>query len=86
MVPNVTWLVYSKQENGGYCLPCVLFVPSGHQNSNPGVLVNRPLKSFSKGLELFRKHVDKEHHKIAVLKADELKKTNNDQSPTKYSK
>ena len=22
---NFPWLVYSKQENGGFCLPCVLF-------------------------------------------------------------
>ena len=80
------WLVYSKQENGGYSLPCVLFVSSGYQNSNPGVLVNRPLKSFSKSLELFRKHVDKEYHKMAVVKADELKKTMTNQQPSIESK
>ena len=34
------WLVYSRQENGGYSLPCVLFALSGYQNSNPGVLYN----------------------------------------------
>ena len=40
-------LCNSKQENGGYSLPCVFFALSGYQNSNPGV---RPLKSFSKAL------------------------------------
>ena len=80
------WLVYSKQENGGYSLPCVLFAVSGYQNSNPGVLANRPLKSFSKALELFRKHVDKEYHKMAVVKADELKKTMTKQQPSIESK
>ena len=80
------WLVYSKQENGGYCLPYVLFASSGQQNSNPGVLVNRPHKSFNKALELFRKHVDKEHHKIAVVKADEFKKTMTNQQPNIQSR
>ena len=56
--------------------PWLVYIAStGYQNSNPGVLVNRPLKSFSKALELFSNHVDKEHHKIAVVKADYFKKT-----------
>ena len=37
------WLVYSKQENGGFCLPCVLFSTCGYRSSDPGVLVNCPL-------------------------------------------
>ena len=31
------WLVYSKQENGGYCLPCVLFASCGYHGSDPGL-------------------------------------------------
>ena len=80
------WLVYSKQENGGYCLPCVLFAPTGYRGSNPGVLVNRPLTTFSKALELLRKHADKEHHKTAVVRADEFKKTMSGQQPSIMSR
>jgi hypothetical protein len=63
------WLVYSKLENGGYCLPCVLFCTSGYHSSNPGVLVSRPLTSFNKALELLRKHADKSYHKDAILRS-----------------
>ena len=76
------WLVYSKQKNGGYCLPCVVFASTGYQGSNPGVLVSRPLTAFNKALELLRKHADKEHHKVAVVRADEFKKTMTNQQPT----
>ena len=76
------WLVYSKQENGGYCLPCVLFASTGYQGSNPGVLVSRPLTAFNKALELLCKHADKEHHKAAVVRADQFKKIMTNQQPT----
>ena len=33
------WLCYSKQENGGVCLPCVLFASGGYHGSDPGILV-----------------------------------------------
>ena len=69
------WLVYSKQENDGYCLPCALFATSGYHGSSPGVLVSRPLTVFNKALEMLRKHADKDHHKLAIVRADEFKKT-----------
>ena len=72
----------APNKNGGYFLPCILFASSGCQNSNPGVLVNHPLKSLSKALELFCKHVDKEHHKMEVVKADDFKKTMTNQQPS----
>ena len=53
------WLAYSKQENGGFCLPCLIFASSGYRGSDPGVLVSRPLTAFMKALELLRKHADK---------------------------
>lgn len=75
------WLVYSKKENGGYCLPCVLFATCGYQSSTPGILVSRPLTAFSKALELFRKHAEKDYHKMAVVRAEEfLKVMENQQS------
>ena len=49
------WLVYSIQENGGYCLPCFLFATK-YRGSEPGVLVRRPLTNFNKALEILNKH------------------------------
>ena len=35
------WLVYCKQADGGFCLPCILFASGqGYHGSNPGVLVS----------------------------------------------
>ena len=70
------WLAYSKQKNGGFCLLYVLFATCGYHQSTPGVLVQRPLTSFAKALELFCKHAD-----TAVVRADEfLKVMRNQQS------
>ena len=76
------WLVYSKQADGGFCLPCVLFASVGYRGSSPGVLVSRPLTVFKKALETLRKHADKEHHKSAIVGAEEFKKTMSNQQPT----
>ena len=38
---NFPWLAYSKQENGGFCLPCVLFAASEYRGSDLGILVVR---------------------------------------------
>ena len=66
------WLAYSKKENGGFCLPCVLFASSGYHGSDPGVLVSRLLTAFAKALELFRKHAHKGYHKVAVIGSEEF--------------
>ena len=76
------WLVYSKQEDGGFCLPFVLFASIGYRGSSPGVLVSRPLSTFKKALETLRKHADKDHHKSAIVRADEFKKTMSGQQPS----
>ena len=76
------WLVYSKQENGGYCLPCVLFASCGYHRSDPGILVRRPLISFPKALELFHKHKAKDYHKTAVVRADEFLQVMKNQQPS----
>ena len=75
------WLAYSKQENGGFCLPCVLFASSGYHGSDPGVLVSRPLTAFAKALELFCKHADKGYHKEAVIGSEEFLKVMTNQQP-----
>ena len=78
------WLAYSKQENGGFCLPCVVFSTRGYRGSDPGILVSRPLTVFTKALELLWKHADKAYHKEAVVKADEFLKVMTNQQP-RYS-
>ena len=75
------WLVYSRQENGGFCLPCVLFATSVYRGSDRGVLVIRPLTTFGKALESLHKHADKGHHKTAVIRSEEFLKTMTHQQP-----
>ena len=48
------WLRYSKHDNGGYCLPCVLFAKTPSQCADPGMLVKTPLTNFRKAIELLR--------------------------------
>jgi len=47
------WLRYSKHDNGGYCLPCVLFARSGVQPGvDPDALVSKPFVNFRRATEL----------------------------------
>ncbi len=78
---RIPWLVYSKQENGGFCLPCVLFAQVGYHGCSPGVLVNRALTNFKKALETIRRHADKEYHKASMVKAGEFQKTMSGEQP-----
>ena len=71
------WLKYSEQENGGYCLQCVLFGRSENFCSDPGVLVKSPLTKFKNALELLNKHSDRSYHKTAVVRMDEFVKVMN---------
>ena len=72
---NKPWLVYSKSDNGGYCLPCVLFAASKRPGGQePGVLVGKPLTNFKKALETIGKHVSKPYHVDAVSLADDFLK------------
>ena len=65
------WLNYSEHDNGGYCLPCVLFCKSSSiQHSDLGVLVSSPLVNFKKALGFLNKHLEKSYHKAAVAKMD----------------
>ena len=75
------WLVYSRHDNGGYCLPYVLFGSSSYHGSNPGVLVSCHLTTLSKALEWLCKHTDKDHHKTAVIRSEEFVKTMTHQQP-----
>ena len=50
-----------------------------YHGSNPGILVQRPLVSFSKALELLTKHTYKAYHKSAIVRADEFCQVMNNQ-------
>ena len=61
------WLVYSKSQDGGYCLPCVLFATAvtqtvrsrsvlSKQVSSRGVLVKTPFKKWTKVSDVCRTH------------------------------
>ena len=67
--------------NGGFCLPCVLFATAGYQGGDPGILVRRPLTSFSKALELLDKHRAKSYHLAAVTRSDEFLRVMQGQQP-----
>ena len=66
----VSWLKYSEQENGDYCLPCVMFGHTVGFRTDPGVLVSSPLLNFKKALEILEKHMGKHYHKEAAVKMD----------------
>ncbi|CAH0402528.1 unnamed protein product [Chilo suppressalis] len=71
-----SWLVYSQEQNGAYCLPCVLFSgpDSGGKHSVAlGSLVTRPLCKYKKALEIFKNHSATDYHKMAVLKSTNFK-------------
>jgi hypothetical protein len=59
------WLIYSKMLDGGFCLPCVLFTKS-QGNVEVGALVTKPLHTFNKATELFRKHSTLNYHSNAM--------------------
>ena len=63
------WLVFSVKDNGGYCLPCVIF-GKGQDGIDLGILVSRPMTKFTKAVSTtLPNHQDKESHKNAVTMA-----------------
>lgn len=64
------WLRYSKQEDGGYCLPCVTFYMSKNFRAQAGVLVSNALTNFKHAIEILKKHEQKDYHREAVVKMD----------------
>jgi hypothetical protein len=78
-----TWLRYSEQHDGGYCLPCALFLrPSVTFRSDPGVLVTRSLTSFQKALEILHKHDKKQFHRSSVVQIEEFLKGITNEQPS----
>ncbi len=76
------WLKYSKQEDGGLCLPCVLFAKSATSfGSDPGGLVTTPLTNFKHALKRLGNHAEYAYHKTAVVRMDEFVKVMRGKQP-----
>ena len=65
-----SWLTCSWQENGGYCLPCVLFSRSIDVRKGKGVLVETAFTNFKKMYEVSDLHAAREYHKYAIAVCD----------------
>ena len=63
------WFVYSKMEDGIFCLPCVLFA----SRQNLGQFVCEKFNSWSKKTRKFAEHNSHEYHKLAVVRMEALK-------------
>ena len=64
------WLVYSRQENGGYCLPCVLFARRTDTRKGKGVFIEAAFTNFKKMYESCDYHANREYHKDAIAACD----------------
>ena len=64
------WLTYRRQENGRYCLPCVLFARSTDTWKGKGGFVEAAFTNFKKVYGVCDYHADREYHKAAVAACD----------------
>ena len=63
LMPGMGWLntkynglIYSKSQDGGYCLFCMLFGQCEPSVKELGILVNRPLTNFKNAIEKLNEH------------------------------
>lgn len=61
-ISKYKWLIYSRQENGGYCLPCVLFARSTDVRKSKGALVEAVFNNFKKMCDVCDTHASREYH------------------------
>ena len=65
-----SWLSYSQKENGGYCMPCVLFAKSIDIRKGRGVFIETAFTNFKKMYEMCDFHAAREYHKDAIAVCD----------------
>ncbi len=65
-----SWLAYSQVENGGFCLPCVLFARTTDTRKGKGVFVETAFTNFKKIYEMCDLHAAREYHKDAIVVCD----------------
>ena len=63
------WFVYSKEEDGIFCLPCVLFA----NKDNLGQFVCDKFNYWTAKSSKFSKHISTKYHQFAVTQAEALK-------------
>ena len=68
---NNPWFVYSKAEDGIFCLPCVLFA----KKDNLGQFVGTKFNLWSKKSKKFAAHNSKQYHQMALTQMNALKST-----------
>ena len=61
---------YSQKENGGYCMPCVLFAKSIDIRKGRGVFIETAFTNFKKIYEMCDFHAAREYHKDAIAVCD----------------
>ena len=68
------WLNDSKQEDGGYWLPCIVICISKHfrGSAQAGVLASHALTDFMHAIDSLKKHEQKDSHKEAVVRMNTL--------------
>ena len=63
------WFVYSRVEDGLFCLPCVLFA----RIHDLGQFVHKKFNTWSKKTKKFASHNGANYHQFAITQADSLK-------------
>ena len=77
------WLRYSKYDNGGYCLTCVLFVRAGlSPGVDPGALVCKPFVNFRRATELLGEHAKRKYHKATLLSMEAFQGVMSQEQPS----
>ena len=77
------WLRYSKYDNGGYCLTCVLFVRAGlSPGVDPGALVCKPFVNFRRATELLGEHAKRQYHKATLLSMEAFQGVMSQEQPS----
>lgn len=62
------WLKYSRSEDGGYCVACVLFGGTSGGGQLLGILVNKPMQKYKKATEVLSSHNSNKYHITAMAK------------------
>ena len=63
------WLVYSQQQNGGFCLPCVLFARNTlDARKGRGTFVDRAFTNFKKAYDICNAHADCQYHRVLRMR------------------
>jgi len=68
------WLAYSRSKERAFCKVCVLFGPKfgGAGGQRLGILKETPMIKHKDALQDFKKHSERDYHKIAIVRSLEF--------------